>query len=328
MKDPMNEVSRQADKWREVPCDWCGSMQAEFVMQGPDLLHDMPGMFTLVRCSKCGLIRQNPQMKWDYLQSYYPDNYAAFEPIIDTEPSSLKRFDRRYGMWKRLSAIESFMPEGNLLDVGAGTGIFLAEAHRSGHWQVMGLEPNEEAADYIMDQLSVPVLKTRFDQAELTEASMDVLTMWNVLEHFDHPIAELKRAHSILKPGGLLVCSIPNLDSLEAKLFGSTWLGWDLPRHLYQFPLDLLEQILREIGFDTISMRCIATAHAAFGLTLLYTLKAQGQAETLLGKLVLKTYQSWPVRLALAPFFKILDIFKLSSLIAVFALKAGGSASP
>lgn len=323
----MTPTDSERNKWKDVACDWCGSTEAEVLLQGKDLLHDLPGTFRLVSCSNCGLIRQNPQLRWEYLKSYYPDDYAAFEPIIQTEPLPFRRFDRRYGMWKRLSTIEEFVQGGKLLDVGAGTGVFLAEAQRSGYWEVVGLEPNPTAAGYIKDQVDLPVVEMRFDQAVFAEESFDVITMWNVLEHFDHPIQELKKAHFLLRSEGLLVCSIPNLNSLEAKIFGSTWLGWDLPRHLYQFPLELLEDILKEIGFREVSTRCIATAHAAFGLTLLYTLKANNSANTLLGRSILYMFNSWPVRLMLAPIFKILDILKLSSLIVVFAVKAKGRQS-
>lgn len=320
----MSNSENIPDQWKTVRCDWCGSMDAEFIMRGPDLLHDLPGEFTLVQCEECGLIRQDPQPEWEFLEAYYPQDYAAFEPIIDTEPTLIKRFDRRYGMWKRLKAVERVVPGGKLLDVGAGTGIFLAEAHRSGKWELTGLEPNHDAAQYIKNHLQVPVIEERFNQAEIAPGSFDVITMWNVLEHFDHPIAELRKANSLLKEGGLLVCSIPNLNSLEARVFGPYWLGWDLPRHLYQFPLDVLEKILAELGFHRVSMLCLATAHAALGLSILYALKAKGKYESFWGNLILRIYHAKLARLALSPLLKVMDLLRLSSLIVVFATKAEG----
>ncbi|TFH42832.1 MAG: class I SAM-dependent methyltransferase [Lysobacterales bacterium] len=310
-----------SNKGEALHCDWCGSQEADFVLSGPDLLHDLPGEFTLVRCRTCGLFRQDPQLSWEELEVYYPQDYAAFEPIIDTEPQLIRRFDRRYGMWKRLKAVERIAPGRRLLDVGAGTGIFLAEAHRSGKWALTGLEPHSEAARYIREHLQIPVIEKRFDQAEIAPGSFDVITMWNVLEHFDHPIAELRKAYRLLANGGLLVCSIPNLNSLEARWFGPYWLGWDLPRHLYQFPLNSLEAILAELGFVRVSMRCLATAHAALGLSILYALKAKDQHESGWGKVLLSLYDSKLARLLLGPFLKIMDLLRLSSLIVVFAIK-------
>ena len=315
------------ERWMSVPCDWCGSSNSEFVMRGPDLLHDLPGEFTLVRCSDCGLIRQDPQLRWEFLEAYYPTDYAAYEPIIETVPRFFRRLDRRYGMWKRIKAVEALAPTGNLLDVGAGTGIFLAEAYRSGIWHVTGLEPNHEAALYIRQNLSVPIIEAPFDQADFAGEKFDVITMWNVLEHFYYPIDELERAHNLLKPGGLLVFSIPNLNSIEARLFGPAWLGWDLPRHIYQFPLDVLEEILSELGFDLVRMSCVATAHAALGLSILFWLKAHNLESSALGRFVLWLYHARLARLALAPPLKLMDLMRLSSLIVMFCRKTEASAA-
>lgn len=317
----MTNDNHEDAKWMSPPCDWCGSTDSEFVLRGPDLLHDLPGEFTLVRCKKCGLIRQDPQLRWAYLEDYYPSDYAAYEPMIETVPRLLNRFDRRYGMWKRIKAVKSLAPSGRLLDVGAGTGIFLAEAYRSGPWELEGLEPNHEAAQYIRQNLSIPIIEARFDEAEFDSESFDVITMWNVLEHFYHPIAELRKAHGLLRQGGILVCSIPNLSSLEARWFGPTWLGWDLPRHLYQFPLDVLEEILNDLGFELVRKSCVATAHAALGLSILFWLKANKMHETAFGRLLLWAYETRLARLALAPPLKVMDLLRLSSLVLVFCKK-------
>ena len=71
--------------WEESVCDGCGSPGGEVLFSGPDLLMELPGEFHLVRCTACGLIRQNPWLAWESLKSYYPEDYSAYEPIIDRE---------------------------------------------------------------------------------------------------------------------------------------------------------------------------------------------------------------------------------------------------
>ncbi len=306
--------------WEFCNCDWCGAPDGEKLFSGPDLLMDLPGEFNLVRCSQCNMIRQNPRLTWESLESYYPENYSAYERIIDRETSRIKRADRSYGMQKRVKAIERFQAGGKLLDVGCGTGVFLAEAKKDPHWEVAGIEPNPKAAEYTRNELGVEIYQQRFADAPLPNNQFDVITMWNVLEHLDFPSQDLRRAMEILRPGGWLVFSIPNLESLDARLFGHAWIGWDLPRHLYLFPGSQLKAVLERNGFSQVYRQCIAGSHAAFALSLEFWLKSINKF-TPFTKSLLKVFLSMPVRLILFLPFLVIDRMRLGSIITVFAQK-------
>ncbi len=185
----------------------------------------------------------------------------------------------------------------------------------------MGIEPSATAANYARRFIDSTILTARFSEVDLPKSSFDVITMWNVLEHLDHPIDDLRRAHRTLKKGGWLVSSIPNLESWEARFFGSSWLGWDLPRHLYLFPRQLLLSILSTIGFQVKDVRCIATSHAALGLSLDFFMKAHTAIDSERRKILLRFYNSPLMRLVLAPPLWILDRLNLSSILTVFAQK-------
>lgn len=306
--------------FEETTCDWCGIRESEVLFEGTDLLLGLPGKFRMVRCSKCGLFRQDPRLTWESLETYYPQNYSPYETIIATEKSLLKRLDRRYGMWKRLQAIQHFQSGGKLLEVGCGTGIFLAEAQRARRWELTALEPNKEAASYIEKTLQIPVLADRFAEANLPANHFDVITMWNVLEHLDHPINDLRRAHQLLKDGGWFVFSIPNLEGLEAKVFGRYWLGWELPRHLYLFPQKQLRRILDEIGFDWVDARCIAGSHASLELSIGFLLRAKN-IDNIATRFLLGLYRSLLGRVAFSPLLWLAGHFRQSTLITIFAQK-------
>ena len=307
--------------WEEVACEWCGSDDGLELFTGQDLLMNFPGQFRLVRCQQCGLIRQNPRLAWESLKTYYGEDYNPYQGIIEKEPSRLRRMDRRYGMWKRIRAIERHQPSGRLLDVGCGTGIFLAEIQRTGRWDLMAVEPSPDAAAYVQRELKIPVVPRRFSEADLPSGGFDVITLWNVLEHLDHPIQDLRRAASLLRKGGWLVLSLPNVESLEAKVLSKYWIGWDLPRHLYLFPQVQLDTILREIGLETRDKQCIAGSHASFGLSLEFWLNGTGRRRNKLLTAMVRAYQSLPARLLTVLPFYLLNQLRLSSVITIFAQK-------
>jgi hypothetical protein len=73
--------------------------------------------------------------------------------------------------------------------------------------------------------------------------------MWHVLEHLTDPLAAIQRARTLLTDDGRLLISVPNLASLQARLFGPDWLHLDLPRHLFHFTPRSLERLLERSGF-------------------------------------------------------------------------------
>ena len=322
--DKNNLVSSKINEplvWENSDCEWCGTDSGEPLFEGPDLLMNLPGRFHFIRCLTCGLIRQNPRLAWESLKEYYPKHYAAYKPIIANERNIFRRYDRRYGMMKRLRAIEKRQNSGRLLDVGCGSGVFLSEVERSNKWEAMGIEPNEEAANDARLNLTSPILPKRFSETKFENESFDVITLWNVIEHLDKPVSDLKHAYRLLRANGWLIFSMPNLESWEARLMGDNWLGWDLPRHLYIFPRRLLREILIEIGFDAIKMSCLAGEHAAFGLSLEFLFKSKAPKNGQWWSIFMKAYHSFPSRLLFSIPFWLSDQLQSSSLITIFARK-------
>jgi len=307
--------------WEENACDWCGSTETEIIFEGPDRLEKLPGRFTMVQCVNCGLYRQNPRLVWTSLEEYYPEDYSSHPRLVKDIPNAWRRLDRRYGPWKRLRAIERFQRGGRLLEVGCGTGYFLEEALRSQQWDVSGIEPTTKAAQYAQENLPAKIYEGRFSEIILPAETYDVIAMWNVLEHLDFPIADLRYAYQLLKDDGWLVMAIPNLESLEARLFGNYWVGWDLPRHLYIFPQDLLINILASIGFRVVSRRCISTSYSVLGHSLDFWSQTWEISHPRIRKTLLRLYYSFIGRVALILPLWVLDRLNTSTIITVFAQK-------
>ncbi|MEJ7619026.1 MAG: hypothetical protein WKF30_19070 [Pyrinomonadaceae bacterium] len=51
----------------------------ELLFSGRDRLHDLPGIFQVVKCRACGLMRTNPRPTPETIGFYYPENYGPYQ---------------------------------------------------------------------------------------------------------------------------------------------------------------------------------------------------------------------------------------------------------
>jgi hypothetical protein len=116
------------------------------------------------------------------------------------------------------------------------------------------------------------------------------------LEHLPDPRGALKDCHRLLKPGGFVVFSIPNLTSFDRQIFGKHWIGWDVPRHFTLFDGSTLHQVLNDAGFSKVNSDCFLGGKGTFLLSLDNVL-AQNEYAVYMKKLYpLLSLLLWPYR--------------------------------
>jgi SAM-dependent methyltransferase len=172
----------------------------------------------------------------------------------------LGRFDRR-----RLGFVETLAsPPARLLDVGAGRGRFVAAARAAGY-DALGIEPTRRGTA-AAEQIGAPLRRTTLEEADVPAGSLDVVTLWHVLEHVADPGLALRRIARWLRPGGGLVLGVPNLASLQARIGGEAWYHLDVPRHRVHFTPDGVERLLRASGFTPLETHHVLAEHNPFGM--------------------------------------------------------------
>jgi SAM-dependent methyltransferase len=241
-------------------CAVCGGEDLEPLYEAGDRLGLAGERFEVRRCRACGAGATWPPATEADLARFYPDEYWG--ESAEPDRAWLARTQR-----EKTSTLERHMPEGGrVLDVGCGAGFFL-RALDPAVWERWGVEISprsaEAAARHVGDER---IFAGRLVDADFVEGSFDAVTFWASLEHVASPRADLETAHRILRPGGLLVVQVPNLESYQARRFGGDWFALDLPRHRTHFGPSSLERIASDAGFDALEMLYRSETHDAHAL--------------------------------------------------------------
>lgn len=228
-----------------VKCDLCGSDDHEEVFQSPDMLLRVDKeVHTLVCCSQCGLLYVNPRPIAEEMPRYYPSSYEPYK----AKASAMKRIMSLVESRNARNIARLVRPGSTVVEVGCGAGELLHRIAERG-LVARGVE-NSPHAVAAARALGLDVYQGTLAEAHLEDESVDAVILKHVIEHLPSPSSTLKEIRRVLKPGGYVVLWLPNGASLEARVFGRYWHGYDLPRHLFTFgPLTITELLCRA-GFQ------------------------------------------------------------------------------
>lgn len=185
------------------------------------------------------------------LPTLYEGDYSNHDAnVSQSEPGGvvarLRAFQRSMIMRAEpLSALRG--GSGRLLDVGCGNGVFTAMAEDLG-WTVTGIEPDPqvcEVAGETIDDVRVGNVKT----AELKGDQFDAVLFNHTLEHVADPVADLRAAYELVRPGGMLLIAVPHYGTWQRRWLGKNWLMLELPRHRTHFTAMGLKTVVRRAGF-------------------------------------------------------------------------------
>jgi SAM-dependent methyltransferase len=171
-----------------IPCPLCGSARERLVVAGAT---------SLVRCLVCGLFYRNPP-PIEALHRHYD--------VVYGDLGASEHIDRGrravYGVF-----LDAPPPTGRtrLLDIGCGSGEFLALARERGY-RVEGVEVSPRGAALARRR----GLTVHAGTESLPDATYDVVTLWNVVDFFPRPLEQMREIHRVLAPGGIALVRAPN----------------------------------------------------------------------------------------------------------------------
>ncbi|MBC5839332.1 class I SAM-dependent methyltransferase [Flavobacterium muglaense] len=208
-------------------------------------------IFELYYDENLDMLITSPQPAVSVLGKYY----ESVDYISHTD-SKRSLFEKAYHFVKgialknKLDLINSLQPaKGRILDIGAGTGDFLAVA-KDNDWSTVGLEPSAKARD-IAIRKGVSFVD---DTAQLEKQSFDVITMWHVLEHVPDLEAQVKELKRLLKPTGSLIVAVPNFKSFDANYYQSFWAAYDVPIHFWHFSKKAIKAVFEKEQIELVKV--------------------------------------------------------------------------
>ncbi len=281
-----------------VKCDLCNEDDYSVLFTETDREFGIDGEFTIVQCNNCELIYLNPRPLQSELGKFYPessffykDPFAAGK-LLYTLKQTLKK------LLASASCIFRFLPDmflesiglvsvysGHLkykyldgfrnlsakkrsfLDIGCGSGFSVYPYGLDGSlyylkkkgWDVHGVEMNSTACS-IANKAGLNVFYGTLNEAAFENDKFDVVRICHVLEHVPSPTETLTEIKGILKKGGWVILTVPNIDSISYRAFGKYWAGLNVPRHFYFFTPKTLRQYFQKVGLEELALYFDATS--------------------------------------------------------------------
>jgi 2-polyprenyl-3-methyl-5-hydroxy-6-metoxy-1,4-benzoquinol methylase len=243
----MNRFESQKEYLSGDSCPICGCMKTVHAWTATDLNWKTQGSFPYIRCKGCGAFFR--PVGSTISADAYPQGYGTYgnpeSPFIQSRINSTANH-------RRAEFLESIRKPGTILDVGCGSGFFLAHL-RSRGWQVHGLEPAVEHVAFARNVLGLPnVIQGTWPPAKGFSRQFDAVTMIHLIEHMPDPMTALTAARYSLCERGTVLLETPNSESWPARIFGPRWVTLDAPRHMVIFSPKSLAQCLKAAEFGKI----------------------------------------------------------------------------
>lgn len=227
-------------------CDLCGS--ASHLVFSRRGRHGSP--LSTVICHGCGLVYTNPRVSEKENADYYHKDYWG--DYKDQSVPDEKFFRRRLPKIKpMLGQLKPFLRPGvKVLEVGCSVGALLWSMKNlvGSTGQFIGIEAHHGHAQFAREQKKLDVRAGLLHEVEhkLPAASFDLVVMNHVLEHTTSPTDVFLKLKKLLKPRGVLVVEVPNIEAPGSRLS-----HFFHRAHHFSFSPRTLQRLGQQAGFKT-----------------------------------------------------------------------------
>ena len=226
-------------------CWVCGSSKLD-VVKYSNITTTIKSDSFAITDSTYGVTSELSQCKeCSFIQSSNLTDVLSFYENLEDPSYEANRKERLLQAKKIVAIIKKYKTTGRLLDIGAGSGIFVEEAI-SGGFMASGVEPSAWLQKKAIEH-SLPVTLGTFPN-HVCAGPYDVITIIDVIEHVNDPVELLKESYKALHKGGVIVVVTPDVSSLVARVLKYKWWHFRIA-HIGYFNKNTLHKALTKAGF-------------------------------------------------------------------------------
>ena len=240
----------------------CGSSTFKTISENVfDDRYGYPDKFELLKCVNCSHIILNIEKN----QINFDSLYGKYYPRKNLTSIDVKNGSRKIaGLKNKIKLyLEGLSNQGQIyaqrgmkvLDFGCGAGYSLVEMSEIGV-DCYGIEADTNVK-IIAKELGLKLHVGTLEDSPFKNIKFDLIILNQVLEHVPDPIHLIDKFKSMLSENGIIVISVPNVDSIYRKIFKFKWINWHIPYHIHHFNKETVSELFKRNGYKIIKVKTV-----------------------------------------------------------------------
>ncbi|WBX99619.1 class I SAM-dependent methyltransferase [Chryseobacterium gambrini] len=197
-------------------------------------------IFEIIETDTKGVFKTSP-IPSNISKYYESEDYISHHQDSGSLKEKLYKFLQSFNLqYKKNILLDRISKGSKVLDYGCGAGEFVKFIEND--FETFGFEPDEDARKAVQNKISKATILDNIHSIE--DKSLDAITLWHVFEHIENQDEMLEIFNRKLKDKGLLIIAVPNPTSYDAKHYKEYWAAYDVPRHIYHFSKNGMENLI------------------------------------------------------------------------------------
>lgn len=237
---------------KEVPCLNCHKIS----FLGPYSREALGKKFFFQICKTCGLGIRYPrpdseQLSKIYSEEEYFGGKNTERGYFDYASEASWRIEKAFKYLERLEEVSEINPKNtNVLDIGSGYGYF-QKALKDKGYKNLGIEVAPDAVEFSRKNYLVETFEgdvpTLMKNGKLRRSSFDLITLWDVIEHFYDFSTDLEQIVKLLQKNGYIALRTNNISSIEYQVFGKYFHSIKY-EHTFYYTQKVLKEIFKKFN--------------------------------------------------------------------------------
>ena len=224
-------------------CIVCGN-------QKMDIIDKIPG---LVKCACCGYVCADMKFSYAELKQFYSEKYfngEEYTNYLSDADIHRRNFLRRIS---RLEKTAGSLKGLDVYEIGSAYGIFL-DVIKGICNTAEGIDISTDAVEYAVKKYCVKVKSGDYLKEDILSKSVDMVCMWDTIEHLSEPHKYIEKINDHLKNRGYLILTTGDIGSINARVRGKKWRQIHPPTHLHYFSKNTMIHLLENYGFEVVDI--------------------------------------------------------------------------